>query len=179
MNRRPHWNPVARALHWTMAALIVVQAAVGWIAQSMNRSPARIDAMTLHKSLGITLLLLLLMRVVWRLTHAAPKLPPGSAAWEVFASRTAHFSLYALLAAIMFSGWTAASAYLVPWKLWWVLPLPRIVPPDKATHEFAAGLHEALIVAFLVLLAVHVAAALWHHFVKRDDVLAGMWRGRN
>ena len=159
--------------------LIVAQAAVGWIAQNMDRSPARIDAMTLHKSLGITLLLLLLLRLVWRLTHTAPPLPRGSSAWEVHGARAAHAALYALLAAIMFSGWTAASAYLVPWKLWWHLPLPRITGPDKATYEFAAGLHEALIAAFLVVLAIHVAAALWHHFVRRDGVLEGMWRGRN
>jgi cytochrome b561 len=145
----------------------------------MDRSPARIDAMTLHKSLGITLLLLLLFRFVWRVAHPVPPLPQGSSAWEIRGSRAAHFALYALLAGITLSGWAAASAYLVPWKLWWAIPLPRITSPDKATYEFAAQFHEALVAAFLALLAVHVAAALWHHFIKRDGVLAGMWRGRS
>jgi cytochrome b561 len=88
-----------------------------------------------------------------------------------------HFALYLLVGAIALSGWVAASAYVVPWKLWWLIRMPRFVAPDKATYDLASGVHEALVAVLLAILAVHVAAALWHHFVKHDRVLIGMWRG--
>lgn len=177
MNATPSWNAVARSLHWLMAVLILVQGLAGWIAQEMERSPARVDAMTFHKSLGVTLLLLLLLRLAWRWTHPVPPPPEGSSAWEIRLARLAHAALYLLLAAVTLSGWVAASAYVVPWKLWWLIPLPRLVAPDRATYDLASAVHEASVAVFLGVLAVHVAAALWHHFIKRDRVLTAMWRG--
>lgn len=178
MNTNRSWNPVARGLHWLMAALIVLQGLVGWIAQEMERSPARVDTMTFHKSLGITLLLLLVLRLAWRWTHPAPPPPAESSAWETRLAGLAHAALYLLLAGIALSGWVAASAYLVPWKLWWLIPMPRIVAPDRATYDLASTVHESSVAIFLGVLAVHIAAALWHHFVKRDQVLTAMWRGK-
>lgn len=177
MNSDRSWNAVARGLHWLMAALIVLQGLVGWIAQEMERSPARVDAMTFHKSLGITLLLLLVLRLAWRWTHPVPPPPAGSSAWQTRLAGLTHFALYLLIGGITLSGWVAGSAYVIPWKFWWLVRMPRIVPPDKATFELASGVHEILVAVFLAVLAVHVAAAMWHHFVKRDRVLAGMWRG--
>ena len=177
MNSDRSWNAVARGLHWLMALLIALQGLVGWVAQGMERSPARVDAMTVHKSLGITLLLLLLLRLAWRWTHPAPPPPGGSSAWEIQLARLAHLAMYLLLGGIALSGWVAASAYVIPWKWWWLVRMPRIVAPDKATFELASRVHEILVAVFLAVLAVHVAAALWHHFVKRDRVLIGMWRG--
>ena len=177
MKSNRSWNATARGLHWLMAVLILLQATVGWIAQEMERTPARVDAMTLHKSLGVTLLMLLLLRLAWRWTHPAPLPPDGSSAWEIRLARLAHGALYLLMAAIPLSGWLAASAYVVPWKFWWVVGLPRIVSPDKATYELSSEIHETLVSVFLAILAVHVLAALWHHLVKRDQVLLDMWRG--
>lgn len=177
MNANSSWNAVTRGLHWVMAVLILVQGLVGWIAQEMERSPARVDAMTFHKSLGMTLLVLLLLRLAWRWTHPVPPPPAGSSAWETRLARLAHRALYLLLAVSMLSGWVAASAYVVPWKLWWLIPMPRIVAPDRATYDGASAVHESTVAIFLGVLAVHIAAALWHHFVKRDQVLTAMWRG--
>jgi cytochrome b561 len=177
MNTNRSWNAVARGLHWLMAVLILLQGLVGWIAQEMERSPGRVDAMTFHKSLGLTLLLLLLLRLAWRWTHPVPPPPGGSSTREIRLARLTHFALYLLVGAIALSGWVAASAYVVPWKLWWLMRMPRIVAPDKATYDLASGVHDALVAVFLAILAVHVAAALWHHFVKHDRVLIAMWRG--
>jgi len=175
VNANRSWDAVARALHWLMAVLILLQGLVGWIAQEMERSPARVDAMTFHKSLGMTLLLLLLLRLAWRATHPAPPPPAGSSVWEIRLARLAQGALYLLLASSMLSGWVAASAYVVPWKLWWLIPMPRIVAPDRATYDQASAVHELSVAIFLGVLAVHVAAALWHHFSKRDRVLTAMW----
>lgn len=177
MNTPRSWNAIARSLHWLMAALIIVQGLVGWVAQEMESSPARVDAMTFHKSLGLTLLLLLLLRLAWRLTHPGPPPPGDSSSREIRLALLTHSAMYLVLGAVSLSGWVAASAYLIPWRLWWLIPMPRIVPADKDTYDLASSTHELLVVLFLALLAMHIAAALWHHFVRRDRVLIAMWRG--
>jgi len=160
-----------------MALLILAQAIGGWVASGMDRSPLKVDAMTAHKSLGITLMLLLILRLLWRWTHAPPPPPQGSRPWEILAARCSHLALYLLMLAVPLSGWLAASTTIVPWKLWWLMPWPRIASPGEGLHEIAEELHEGLIWALAVLLAVHVAAALYHHFVRRDPVLRRMLRG--
>lgn len=168
---------MARGLHWLMALLIVAQALGGWVIDEMDSSPLKVDAMTTHKSLGITLLLLLLVRLVWRWTHTAPPLPTGSKAWEILAARLSHLALYLLMIAVPLSGWLSASTSIIPWKLWWLIPWPRLASPSKDLHDLAEELHEGLIWALAAVLALHVAAALYHHYVKRDPVLRRMLRG--
>lgn len=177
-NGRPTaWNPLARAFHWLMAVLILAQGTVGWIGHEMERSPAKIEVMTAHKSLGITLLLLVLLRLAWRATHRAPPHPAGSSRWEIRAAGLSHVGLYLLMIALPLSGWLAASTSIVPWKLWWLIPWPDIAATDEALHEIAEETHEVLVKVLIALVAVHVAAALRHHFLKRNDVLLRMWRG--
>ena len=172
------WNATTRALHWLMALLILMQAVGGWVIDEMERSPLKVDAMTAHKSLGITLLLLLLVRLLWRWTHTAPPPPQGSKPWEILAARLSHIALYLLMIAVPVSGWLSASTSIVPWKLWWLVPWPRIAGPSKDLHELAEELHEGLIWALVAVLALHVTAALYHHFVKHDPVLRRMLRAR-
>lgn len=171
------WNGIARILHWLMAALILSQALVGWIGSDLERSPLKVDVLTAHKSLGITLLLLAALRLLWRWTHAVPPPPPGSKRWQIRASGLSHAALYLLMIALPLSGWLVASTSIVPWKLWWIIPWPAIASADQQLHEIAGELHEALVLGLVVILAVHAAAALWHHFVRRDDVLTRMLRG--
>lgn len=171
------WSATARGLHWLMALLIGLQAVGGWVIDEMESTPLKVDAMTAHKSLGITLLLLLLFRLLWRWTHPAPGPPQGSKRWEILAARLSHIALYLLMFAVPLSGWLSASTSIVPWKLWWAIPWPRIASPGKELHDIAEELHEGLIWALLTVLAVHVAAAMYHHYVKRDPVLQRMLGG--
>lgn len=171
------WNPVARGLHWLMAALILAQGVVGWVGHEMSRSPVKVEVLTAHKSLGITLLMLVALRLLWRWAHPAPPSPAGSNPWEVRAARLSHALLYLLMIALPLSGWLSASTSIVPWKLWWIMPWPAIAEPDQALHEFAEELHELLVKVLVAVLIVHVAAALQHHFLRRNDVLLRMWRG--
>lgn len=171
------WNRTTRLLHWLTAALIGAQWLSGWIGHEMERSPARVDMMTFHKSLGLTLLCIVLLRLAWRARFPAPPPLAGSKPWQIRAASVSHGALYVLLVTVPVSGWIAASTYLVPWKFWWVVPLPRLLPVDRDWHERATSAHEALIAALLVLAAVHALAAFWHHFVRRDRVLLRMWRG--
>lgn len=160
-----------------MAALILVQGGVGWVGHEMSRSPAKIEVMTAHKSLGITLLLLVILRLLWRWQHPAPPPPPNSRLWEIRAMWLSHALLYSLMIALPLSGWLAASTSIVPWKLWWIIPWPAIAAPDPGLHDLAGEVHEVLLKILIAVLAVHIGAALQHHFLKRDDVMLRMWRG--
>jgi cytochrome b561 len=161
-----------------MAVLILAQGLLGWVGHEMARSPAKVDVMTAHKSLGITLLLLALLRLAWRATHRAPPPPPGSGRWAIRAAALSHLLLYGLLIALPLSGWLAASTSIVPWKLWWLIPWPDLAAPNEALHEVAEEAHEILVKLLMAVLAVHVSAALHHHFLRRDDVLLRMLRGK-
>jgi cytochrome b561 len=161
-----------------MAVLIGLQAVAGWVGHEMDRSPLKADVLTAHKSLGMTLLMLVVVRLFWRWAHPVPPAPAASAPWQIWAARLTHAALYLLMIALPLSGWLVASTSIVPWKLWWVIPWPDIAAADKQLHEVAGDIHEALVWWLVAILAIHVGAALWHHFFRRDTVLIRMLRGR-
>lgn len=176
-NTNESWGLVARGFHWLMALLVVVQAGLGWVVHDMARSPLKIDMMTGHKSLGITLLLLLVVRVLWRWTGKAPQPPLGESGREAVLSKVVHGLLYLLIAAMCLSGWISASSSVIPWKFWWLVTWPRITETDKALNELAGQSHEILLWLLLLFIAGHVLAALRHHFIKKNDILKRMWKG--
>lgn len=176
-NSEYRWGWVSRLLHWLMAVLIAAQWVLGKVGHEMARSPAKLDVLTWHKSLGVLLLLLALLRLAWRLAGRVPLPPAQSSAWKVRAAHIVHGALYALLVAIPLSGWVMVSAKNMPFSVFWLLPWPDIVPPGESLGEAAEEVHEALAVLLLALVLVHVAAALWHHLVLKDDVLRRMLSG--
>jgi len=161
-----------------MALLIALQAVAGWVGHEMDRSPLKIDILTAHKSLGITLLMLFVFRLFWRWREPAPPPPTGTPAWQTWAARLTHMTLYLLMIGLPLSGWLVASTSIVPWKLWWLIPWPDIASADKELHEVAEEVHELLVWLLVAFLALHMAAALWHHFFRRDAVLLRMLRGQ-
>lgn len=173
-NGSTSWGSVAKAFHWTMAALIVAQVALGVMAVTWRLSPAKIQLFFWHKSLGIALLALLALRLAWRLVNPTPSLPSGMPAWERAAARVSHAMLYLLLAALPITGWIVNSAANIPVRIFGLVPLPAIVEPNKPLAELFARVHLTLVVALVLVLALHVAAALRHHWVKRNDVLLRM-----
>lgn len=176
-NTTDTWGRTARGLHWVTALLLTGQYALGWIGPGMSPTPLKIDVMTGHKSLGITILLLFLTRLLWRHVSPAPKPAAGLGRWARRLSAAVHASIYAAGCMLALSGWLAASTTLVPWKLWWLLPWPRLAAPDKALHETFATGHEWLSWVLLLLIAGHILAALRHHFVEGNEVLKRMWGG--
>jgi cytochrome b561 len=175
-NSRQHWGAPARGLHWLMALLILVQWVLGRVGHEMARSPAKLDVLVWHKSIGIALLLVVAARLAWRLANPTPEHPPSTPRWETRAAALGHAALYLLMFAIPLSGWLMNSAKNIPFRVFWLLPWPNVVPPNEALGEAAEELHEALAVALVLVLLVHVAAALRHHFILRDDVLRRMLR---
>jgi cytochrome b561 len=172
------WGVVARAFHWLIAVLILVQFVIGTIAEGMKLTPAKLDLFVWHKSIGTTVLVLAVLRLAWRLGNPLPVPPDGTPGWERKLAAAAHWVLYALLFAVPLSGWLVSDASRVPFKAYFLLPMPDFIATDRALQEAASEVHEALMIALLCVVAVHVAAALRHHFLLRDDVLRRMLTGR-
>lgn len=177
-NSADSWGGVAKGFHWLMAALILTQLVLGLAAASWRLSPAKLELFVWHKSLGVLLLALFVLRVLWRLADAAPALPAGLPAWERAAARASHALLYLLMAALPLTGWVVSSASGIPFRIFWRIPLPPIAPPDEALAQLAAQVHGALALALVLLLAAHVGAALRHHFIRHNAVLARMLPAR-
>lgn len=176
-NTATSWGRVSRAAHWLMAVLFAIQIGLALAADQMARSPAKADVIAVHKSLGMTLLLLAGLRLLWRIRETAPDPVAATAVWERWLSRLTHALLYLLMFALPVSGWLAVSTAVLPSRLWWVLPLPRLAEPDRAWHELAESSHEILAWLLVGLLVLHIGAALFHHFGRGDEVLKRMWRG--
>jgi cytochrome b561 len=172
------WTATAKLFHWLMAALIFAQIALGLVAVSWHVSPTKLNLFVWHKSLGILILALLVLRLLWRLSHRAPELPWEMPLWERAGAQLSHFILYALMVALPLTGWVIASASNVPFKIFWTLPLPAITAPDKAVADQFAIVHGWLVTLLALVLVAHIGAALRHHYVKKDTVLTRMlpWR---
>lgn len=176
------YNGVAIAIHWLTAVAIVTQFILGWTMISL-RPPSYLhfSLYQWHKSIGMTILALSVLRLVWRLLHRPPPLPAIMPAWEKRAAKLSHGLLYVLLIALPITGWAVVSAspLNIPTLLYGVLPLPHlpVLPelPDKQTAEQALkALHEFGGWILALLLAGHIGAALRHHFLIRDEVLRRM-----
>lgn len=175
MNTRPHrYTATAQALHWLMALLILAALPLGWVMTDLDLSPLKLKLYSWHKWLGVTLFLLALARLAWRATHPAPALPAGMPGWQRAAAGTSHVLLYLLICAIPLSGWLMSSAKGFQTVWFGVLPIPDLLGKDAALGERLNVAHVWLNYALAALLLAHVAAALKHHFVDRDDVLRRM-----
>jgi cytochrome b561 len=172
------WGAPAKLLHWTVAALVLAQVALGWAAVSWRLSPTKLDLFVWHKSTGMLILALMIVRLAWRLANPVPALPAGMPRWERRAAAASHAALYLLGFLAPISGWIVSSASGIPFRLFRLVPVPAIVAPDKAMADAAATLHLVLFVALALLLSVHIGAALRHHYLQHGDVLSRMLPGR-
>jgi cytochrome b561 len=177
-NTADSWGAAARGLHWLIAALILAQFVIGSIAEEMKLTPAKLDLFVWHKSIGITVLLLAILRLVWRMGNPPPLPLTGMPEWERKLAAVAHWVIYVLIFAVPLSGWWVSDASRVPFTAFFVVPMPDLIATDRALQEAAAEVHESLTTALLIVVIVHVAAALRHHFLLHDDVLRRMLTGR-
>lgn len=164
-------------LHWIIAALVVVNLAIGLLHDSLLEGVA--GAIPLHKSIGLSVLALTLARIGWRLTHRPPRLPVDLPAWERGAARASHVAFYALLLALPLAGWVMGSAgreARYPMRWFGLFDVPHL-PGSARTAAFGDGAHMVLGYAMAALVALHLAAALRHHFVLRNAVLGRMLPG--
>ena len=173
------YSPPAVVLHWLMALLIFVTFPLGLYMVELQLSPDKLKLYSYHKWIGITVLTLVAIRVVWRLTHTPPPLPDSVAGWQRRASAIVHGLLYLLMIAIPLSGWLMSSAKGFQTVWFGVLPLPDLIGKDKALGDLLAEVHAALNFTMLALVILHVGAALKHHFIERQPYLQRMGWSRN
>ncbi|VTU40856.1 hypothetical protein H4CHR_05589 [Variovorax sp. PBS-H4] len=174
------YGAVAMALHWLLALMIVTSFSVGLYMSGLPFSPLRLKLFNWHKWAGITILGLMALRLLWRLSHQPPPLPtcitsamPG---WQLVAHRGTHLLLYLLLFAVPLSGWAYSSALGFPVVWLGLVPLPDLVAVDKAFAEAVLKpLHHGCAFALGAVVLLHAMAALKHHFIDHDGLMDRMW----
>jgi cytochrome b561 len=168
------YGGVAQALHWLVAALVLTMFGLGWYMSDLPLGQQKFDLYQLHKSLGLTIFALVVVRLAWRLRHPPPPLPAGMPAWERAAARITHALFYLLLLVQPLIGFLQSNAVNFPIIMWGVLPLPALIGSDETLGEILILIHENVARVLLGLILLHVAAALRHHFLLKDDVLRRM-----
>ncbi len=175
MSATEHFNGLARALHWSMAVLVIAMLFVGvGMVASLTLRPMLLD---LHRPLGIAILLLAMVRIINRLLTTTPALPADLPTWQVAGARASHWLLYALLLAMPLVGWAMVSAAGNPVVLWPGFTLPAIAAHDPTIYTVLRNTHTWLARVLFATVLLHLAAALFHAWVRRDGVFSAMARG--
>ncbi len=168
------YGAVAQGLHWLIAALIVVQFTLAWSADDLPIGARKLALLARHKSFGMTILMLAVLRLLWRLFNRPPELPGDMTRIEKRLARTSHFLLYTLLFAMPLTGWMMSSAknYSVSWfdQFTW----PNLIAPNEQAFNLLRATHHTLSWLLFAVALLHILAALKHHFWNKDDVLRRM-----
>jgi cytochrome b561 len=173
METRLQYGTPAKVFHWLIVALMLVQYPIGWLMPDIHRGQQPGAGMTFHVSFGIVILILIVLRLAWRLTH--PVAPESSLqAWQRLSSGAAHWLLYALVLATTVTGWLFASFRGWSLQFFYLTPLPMLGASNPSAGRAIDGLHQAAEWALLVVIGIHVAAALAHLFIYRDRVMQRM-----
>jgi cytochrome b561 len=176
------YGAVAVTLHWLIALAVLTMLGVGFYMDWLPKGdPLVYPLFQFHKSLGLSILVLVVLRLLWRISNPTPALPAHMPRWERFAASAAHYGFYAALLLLPLSGWVmvSASPYNIPTLYFGLFEWPHLgfvtQSPDKALYEdIAHEVHEILVWAALALIGLHAAAALRHHYMLKDTVLTRM-----
>jgi len=177
-NSRDRWGAVSQALHWLILALVLWMAWLGLTMTDLPNTPRKVETYSLHKSLGLLILALMLLRGAWRLYAGAPAPEPGTPAWQHRIASATHGALYLLLLAIPVSGWVINSASGFPLRWFGLFRVPQVSGRSESLEELAETWHEWMFWALVVLVLAHAAAAVWHHLFQQDATLVRMLPGR-
>ena len=175
-NTQTTWGAIAKSLHWTIAFMVIFSVGFGWWMTHIAERAGRLGLYQFHSSLGYGVLLLLVLRLGWRLADPAPPMPADTLRWERIAARSGHVLLYLDSLAVIISGWLLTGTMRRPLDATLLglvnVPVPAL---GREMHDALEKTHEVLSYLLLALIFVHVAAALRHHLVKKNDVLRRMW----
>jgi len=172
-----HYTRTAVSLHWLIAGLILAALFMGWTMTSMEITPARLKLFNYHKWVGVTVLALALLRLSWRLSHSPPPLAPMPR-WQQAAAHGGHALLYLLMLVVPVTGWIYSNASGYPVVYLGKLPLPNLMQRNRELAGLWKDIHVTLATTLAIIVALHVLAALQHHFLHRDDTLRRMFTWR-
>lgn len=173
-NTVDRWGGISQLLHWTIVILILVMAYLGLTMGDLPNGPGKIRTYALHKSIGLTILGLVALRLLWRMYAGTPQPVPGTPRMQERLASLMHWALYTLLFAIPISGWVVNSSAGFPLQWFGLVNLPAIVDKSHDLHEAAEEAHELLFWLLALLAAAHAGAAFYHHIFQRDATLARM-----
>ncbi|WP_232283502.1 cytochrome b [Sphingomonas sp. PAMC 26617] len=169
-----HYSMVARVLHWSVVALIVIQFAIAWTMPDIHGGMRPVGLIGWHLSFGTAILAVMLVRLVWRLSHREPVAPETISAPLRRISRGTHALLYALLVALPLLGWANASARGWPVRLFGAIPLPPLSATGSPLGLWLGDVHGTVAIVLLAVIALHVAGALYHLLILRDRTVQRM-----
>jgi cytochrome b561 len=178
MMARQHFTVTQRVLHWGMAVAILAMLFIG-VGMVSTITPTYLRLVSIHRPLGILILLLAILRIGVRLARGTPPLPADLPAPMKQAAILSHIALYALMVAMPLLGWAMLSAAAYPVTIWQGFVLPPIVPQSDRLHAVLWGLHSYLAFAFFALILLHLSAGLFHALIRRDGVFESMASGRD
>jgi cytochrome b561 len=170
----PGYDGIAKSLHWLAVALLGCQFVTAALLPDIKVDTAPDLVINLHFSFGFVILVVMALRIVRRLTHPVPVSPLDAPAWERFLARATHLTFYVVLLIGPFLGWASASAHSVPIRLFGLVAMPDIAPRKAHWAALAGDIHGYAMWTLLGLIAIHASAALYHHFVRHDQVLRRM-----
>ena len=168
------YTGTAITLHWLMAIMLAGLFALGLYMQGLPLSPEKLKLYSWHKWAGVGVFILVIVRLAWRFTHRPPVLPEHMARLERFVAYAGHHMLYLLMFAIPLSGWLMSSAKGFQTVWFGLLPLPDLLEKNKAMGDLLQTVHWGLNMTLAAIVLGHVAAALKHHLITKDDVLTRM-----
>ena len=173
-NTSNEYGPVAKFFHWLVFLFVFLQVLVGYFMEDIPGKILQGVVINAHKLLGIIILIFIILRAIWALMNPKPSLPVGTPSWEYFAEHGMHFLLYFILLAMPLFGWIGSSAAgRYPRFGSYTLSLP--VPQSKEIVEIAFFMHNNLAILLIILVSLHVCAALYHHFIRKNNILRRMW----
>jgi cytochrome b561 len=173
-NTTRSWGALSKALHWLVVILIIVQWFIAGRADELPNGLEKLQALGWHKSFGMTILMLAIIRLVWRLLNPVPDLAAETKPWERRLAKVSHVLLYALIFAMPLTGWLMSSAKNYPVSWFRLFQFPDLVAPSEDLFRQMNGLHHLLFKVLAVVALLHVAGALKHHFIDKNDVLKRM-----
>jgi|APFEC2959095136_1045048.scaffolds.fasta_scaffold03894_2 cytochrome b561 len=179
-NTAERFGLVARTLHWLTLLLLIGSFSLAVSMVNMPFSPRKLEFYSWHKWVGVTIFLVVLLRLGWRLANPVPQQSPDTPRWQQRLAGLSHAALYAILIVMPITGWIMSSALNLPVVYLGLVHIPSPFGVDRALGETMKVVHLSLAVTLLVLVTIHALAALYHHFVLRDDVLRRMlpWPAR-
>ena len=165
---------VAKVIHWLMAALITGLLLLGFYMADLPLSPDKLQLYSWHKWVGVTVFLLVWLRLLWRISHRPPAYPDSMSRPLQVLAHLGHFALYSLMLAVPLTGWLMSSAKGFQTVWWGVWTIPDLLVKNKELGHTLQEVHEALNWILVLMIGGHVLAALKHHFIDKDDVLKRM-----
>ena len=173
------YGPVSQAFHWLTVALFAAQFGIAFYMHDLPRGPSKLEWYALHKSIGVTILVLILLRLAWRRANVKPPLPPDMPRWQEIAAHGVQHSMYLIMVLMPISGLVMSWAANYPVSVYGLFTLPNLVAPSETLKEAMEVVHLVFAWTVAGLVSAHVAGALNHHFIQKDNVLRRMLPGAN